>query len=173
MAKFAIGLEDIKLKIDTINGVAPIGTNPFSGSSATISVGEVAEGSTSLNHAEATETSIKGDYSDAPLYIMTEAGEFTVETDVIEVDGDKFAMLTGGSYASATGIITLPASSPNIVGSIALKFKNGFDTIHVKKASLVANYVGANLKTEMFKLHLKATALKDVAGNVAELKLKQ
>lgn len=173
MATLAIGLSDIKLKIDTINGVAPqASANPFSASgSAMVSIGEVSEGSTQINDEAPTETKFKGDYTDATLMSLFQRGDFTMETDIIEVSGEKFSALTGGTWSSATKTITVPASSSNIVGQVIIGFDQGLSSIKLNKCQIVASYAGANIKTELFKLHLKVIALADSSGNVAELVL--
>lgn len=164
---FAIGLADIKLKITKINGVAA--STVFSGASATISIGEVMEGSTQINDEAPTETKYKGDYTDATLMALFQRGDFSVETDIISVDGSKFAALTGGAYTSGTKTITVPATAPNIEGEVVLEFDQGVSKLKFGRAQIVANYSGANLKTELFKLHLKVIGLADTNSNVAEI----
>ncbi len=174
MAKnFAIGLSDIKLRIDKINGLAPqASANPFAASgSAMVSIGEVSEGSTQINDEAPTETKFKGDYEDATLMSLFQRGDFTMETDIIEVDGEKFASLTGGTWSSATKTITVPATAKTITGEVALFFDQGLASIKLSNCQIVANYAGANVKTELFKLHLKVIALADSSDNVAELVL--
>lgn len=169
---YAIGLTDIKLKIAFVNGAAAGGTNPFSGASATVSIGEVMEGSTQVSDEAPSETKFKGDYSDATLLTLFQRGDFSFETDVIEVDGAKFAALTGGTWTSATKTITIPSSAYNITGEAVLVFDDGISMIKLPKVQIVANYAGANVKTELFKLHLKVIAIADDSHNVAEIILK-
>lgn len=167
--KFIIGLEDIKLKIATLNGATYAGS-AFSASAGT-SIGEVLEGSTSINDEEPSETKYKGDYTDATLMSLFQRGDITMETDIIEVDGAKFAELTGGTWNPTTKKITIPATAPNITGEVELKFDLGIEKFTFPNAQIVANYVGANLKTELFKLHLKVIGLADSNGNVGEITL--
>lgn len=164
---YAIGLSDIKLRITKINGVAA--TTVFSGASAVVSIGEVAEGSTQINDEAPTETKFKGDYSDATLFALFQRGDISMETDIIDVDGAKFAALTGGTWTSATKTATVPATAPNIEGEVILEFDQGISKLKFNRAQIVANYAGANVKTEMFKLHLKVIGLADSNDNVAEL----
>lgn len=163
---FAIGLADIKLKITKVNGVAA--TTVFSGTSATVSIGEVMEGSTQITDDAPTETKYKGDYSDATLMALFQRGDISMETDIISVDGAKFAALTGGTWTSATKTITVPATAPNIEGEVVIVFDQGVNQMKFGRAQIVANYAGANLKTELFKLHLKVIGLADANNNVAE-----
>lgn len=169
MSTFAIGLSDIKLKITKINGVAV--TTVFSGASATVSIGEVMEGSTQINDDAPTETKFKGDYTDATLFALFQRGDIAMETDIIQVDGAKFAALTGGTWTSGTKTITVPATAPNIEGEVVLGFDQGLSQLKFGRAQIIANYAGANLKTEMFKLHLKVIGLADANNNVAEIVL--
>lgn len=166
---FGIGLTDIKLKITTINGVAA--TTLFSGTSATVSIGEVMEGSTQITDDTPSETKFKGDYSDATLMSLFQRGDISMETDIISVDGAKFAALTGGTWTSGTKTVTVPATAPNILGEVVLEFDQGLGKIKFNNAQIIANYAGANLKNELFKLHLKVIGLADSNGNVAELVL--
>lgn len=175
MAKtFSIGLTDIRLKITTLNGIAHTGA--FSGTSAAsavMSIGEVAEGSTQISDEAPTETKFKGDYSDATLYNLFQRGDFTFETDIIEVDAAKFGALTGGTVTGKN--ITIPASAPQILGEAILVFDQGLSMIRIPNAQIVATYAGANVKTELFKLHLKVIALATKIGEeeiVAEVVLK-
>jgi len=167
MATFAIGLTDIKLKISTVNGVAT--TTVFSGTSAIESIGEVLEGSTQINDETPTETKFKGDYSDATLMSLFQRGDFSMETDIVDVDGAKFAALTGGTWTSGTKTVTVPASAKNILGEVVLEFDQGLSKIKLNNAQIIANYAGANVKTELFKLHLKVIGLADTNSNVAEV----
>lgn len=169
MPTFGIGLTDIKLKITTINGVAHTGV--FSGASAIVTIGEVMEGSTQINDETPTETKFKGDYSDATLMSLFQRGDFSMETDIIAVDGAKFAALTGGTWTSGTKTVTVPATAPYILGECVLEFDQGLSKIKINNCQVVANYAGANVKTELFKLHLKVIGLADTSNNVAELVL--
>ena len=83
MATFALGLKDIKLKITKVNGIAYSG-GAFSAASGT-SIGEVMEGSTQIVDETPNEIKFKGDYSDATLKALLQRGDFTVETDIIDV----------------------------------------------------------------------------------------
>lgn len=167
MNTFAIGLADIKLRITRINGVAT--TTIFSGASAVVSIGEVMEGSTTINDDAPTETKFKGDYTDATLFALFQRGDFTMETDIISVDGAKFSALTGGTWNAGTKTIGVPDTAPNIEGEVVLEFDQGVRRLRFNRAQIVANYSGANLKTEMFKLHLKVIGLADANQNVAEI----
>lgn len=170
MATFAIGLSDIKLKISKLNGIA-FASTAFSGASAIASIGEVMEGSTQLTDDAPTETKFKGDYSDATLMSLFQRGDFAIETDIIDVNGQKFAELTGGTYTVGTKTVTVPATAPNLEGEVVLEFDQGLSKIKLGRAQIVANYAGANMKTELFKLHLKVIGLADTNGNVAEIVL--
>lgn len=169
MSTFAIGLKDIKLRITRVNGVAA--TTPFSGTTPTISIGEVNEGSTQVTDDAPTETKFKGDYGDATLFMLLQRGDFSIETDIVEVNGAKFAALTGGTWTSGTRTITVPATAPIIEGELLLEFDQGFTSLRLPRVQIVANYAGANLKTEMFKLHLKVLAMADASNNIAEIVL--
>ena len=83
----------------------------------------------------------------------------------------KFAALTGGTWSSATKTITVPATAKTITGELHCFFDQGLSSIKLSNCQIVANYAGANVKTELFKLHLKVIALADSSGNVAELVL--
>lgn len=173
--EYALGLADIKLKILTINGLnlsaTPFSASPFSAASGA-TIGEVMEGSTVITDDAPTETKFKGDYTDATLISLFQRGDFAMETDIVSVDGGKFAVLTGGTYvATPTKKITVPATAPNITGEVYISFDQGLSEIKFPKAQIVANYSGANLKTELFKLHLKVIGLADSNGNVAEITL--
>lgn len=167
---FAIGLADIKLRITKLNGVTAT-SSAFSGTSATVSIGEVMEGSTSITDDAPSETKFKGDYTDATLMALFQRGDLVMETDIISVDGAKFAALTGGTYASATKTITVPATAQTIEGEVVLEFDQGLSKFKFPRAQIIANYAGANLKSELFKLHLKVIGLADTNGNVAEIVL--
>lgn len=171
---FGIGLTDIKLRILNVNGetVSAASANPFTGASAAVSIGEVMEGSTQIVDETPTETKFKGDYSDATLMTLFQRGDFTVETDIISVDGAKFAFLTGGTWNAATKTVTVPASAPVIEGQLVMVFDQGVSSLKFDRCQITANYAGANLKNELFKLHLKVVAQADVDGNVASLILK-
>ena len=48
---------------------------------------------------------------------------------------------------------------------------NGLESINIVRGQVVANFVGQNVKTEMFKIHIKVIAVPDAAGYV-EIKTK-
>jgi hypothetical protein len=169
MNKFALGLADIKLKILTINGIAYTGS-AFSATGG-VTIGEVMEGSTQINDDAPTETKFKGDYTDATLLSLFQRGDFSMETDIVKVDGGKFAVLTGGTWESGAKKVTVPATAPNITGEVYISFDQGVSVLKFPNAQIVGNYAGANLKTELFKLHLKVIGLADANGNVAEITL--
>lgn len=163
MATFAIGLSDIKLKITKINGVTYPGSGTASAFNASggVSIGEVMEGSTQITDEAPNELKFKGDYSDATLKAIMQRGDFAIETDIIEVDAAKFADLTGGTYSSGTKTVTIPNTAPSIEGEVTLVFDEGISQIKLGRAQIIANYSAANIKTELFKLHLKVIALED------------
>jgi hypothetical protein len=168
--EYALGLADIKLKILTINGIAYTGS-AFSATGG-VTIGEVMEGSTQINDDAPTETKFKGDYTDATLLSLFQRGDFSMETDIVSVDGSKFAILTGGTYVSTPAKkVTVPSTAPNILGEVYITFDQGVNELKFPNAQIVANYAGANLKTELFKLHLKVIGLADTNGNVAEITL--
>lgn len=170
MATFALGLKDIKLKITKVNGIAYSG-GAFSAASGT-SIGEVMEGSTQIVDETPNEIKFKGDYSDATLKALLQRGDFTVETDIIDVNGAKFADLTGGAYTTATKTVTIPSTAKSIEGELILEFDEGLASVKIYNAQIIANYSAANIKTELFKLHLKAIALQPITGtDIAEVVL--
>ena len=169
MATFALGLKDIKLKITKVNGIAYSG-GAFSAASGT-SIGEVMEGSTQIVDETPNEIKFKGDYSDATLKALLQRGDFTVETDIIDVDGNKFADLTGGTYTAGTKTVTIPATAKSIEGELTLEFDEGLASVKIYNAQIIANYSAANIKTELFKLHLKAIALQHSGTDIAEIVL--
>lgn len=158
MATIAIGLTDIKLKLND----AAVG----SAFASSTSIGVVLEGSTTLTQETPTETKIKGDYDDATVYTLYQAGDFSLETDIIEVDAEKISALTGATFAEATGIISLPASAPILTGELVLTFDTGITSMKIVKGQVIANLAWGNVKTEPFKVHLKVVALSDEAGYV-------
>ena len=160
MATIAIGLEDIKLKLN--------GTTTGDAFFTSESIGEVMEGSTTLTQEAPAETKIKGDYSDATLFSLFTANDFTIETDIIAFDAEKWSALTGGTYTPGTKTISLPASMPILTGEIELHFKNGLNYLKVYKGQIVANSNVGNVKTEPYKLHLKIVALED-SGSYVDL----
>lgn len=155
---YTIGLSDIKLKIEGASSGTPFYT--------LTTIGEVAEGSTQFVQEAPSETKFKGDYGDTTLFTLFQNGDITLETDIIEVSGAKMAALTGSVWTSGTKTVSLPTSAPVIYAECQITFDNGFDNIKIYRGQVVANLNGANLKTEMFKLHLKVIAVPDVAGFV-------
>jgi hypothetical protein len=156
--KYAIGLEDIKLKIEGASSGTPFYT--------LASIGEVAENSTQFVQEAPAETKFKGDYGDVTLFTLFQNGDITLETDIIEVNGEKMAALTGSVWTAGTKTASLPVSAPIIFGEVELTFDTGFDKIKIYRGQVVAYLNGANLKTEMFKLHLKVTAVPATEGYV-------
>lgn len=155
---YGIGLSDIKIKVEG----ATVGS-PFE---SLTTIGEVADGSTTVTHEAPEETKFKGDYSDITLFTLSKMGDFMIETDVIEVSGEKWAALTGSTWTSGTKTLALPQSVADIFVECTLTFDRGLDKIRIVRGQLVANLIGANLKNEMFKVHLKVTAVPDAAGYV-------
>lgn len=156
--KYGLGLKDIKLRFyDTSSG------HPFY---TLTSVGEVAEGSTQFVQEAPNETKFKGDYSDITLMTLFQMGDVTLETDIIEVNGEKMAALTGSTWTSGTKTVALPTDIPLIYAECELSFDSGLDKVQIVKGQVVANLNGANMKSEMFKLHLKVVAVPDSAGFV-------
>lgn len=137
--------------------------NPFE---TETSIGEVAENSTQFIQEAPTETKFKGDYGDATLMTLFQNGDISLETDIIEVSGEKMAALTGAKWDADTKAVSLPTSAPVIFGQCSLVFDQGFDKIKIHRGQITAYVNGANLKTEMFKLHLKITAVPDASGYV-------
>jgi len=159
MAKnYAIGITDIKFKLEGALAATPFYTST--------TIGEVAENSTQFVQEAPTETKFKGDYGDATLMTLFQNGDISLETDIIEVDGAKMAVLTGATWTSGTKTMSFPTSAPVIYGECILEFDQGFDSIKIFRGQVVAYINGANVKTEMFKLHLKITAIPDTAGYV-------
>lgn len=156
--KYAIGLTDIKFKLEGASSGTPFYTSA--------SIGEVAENSTQFVQEPPTETKFKGDYGDATLMTLFQNGDISMETDIIEVDGEKMAALTGATWTSGTKTMAMPTSAPIIFGECILEFDQGFDKIKMHRGQVTAYLSGANVKTEMFKLHLKITAVPDTAGYV-------
>jgi len=160
---YGIGVSDIQLKIEG----AGVGS-PFE-SLATI--GEVAEGSAQFTQETPTETKFKGDYGDTTIFTLFQMGDVMFEADIVEVDGAKWAALTGGTWTSGTKTISLPTSVPLIYGQLKMTMDNGLESINIVRGQVVANLVGQNVKTEMFKIHIKVTAVPDADGYV-EIKTK-
>lgn len=158
MATIAIGLTDIKLKLNNVAVGSAFVTST--------SIGEVMEGSSTISQETPTETKIKGDYSDATLFSLNTAGDLSLETDIIDVDPEKITALTGATYNEATGTITLPSSAPILDGELIMEFDNGIDNLKFVKAQIICNISWGNVKTEPFKVHLKAVALASEAGYV-------
>lgn len=134
------------------------------------SIGEVAEGSTQFVQEAPTETKFKGDYSDITLMTLFQMGDISIETDIIEVNAAKMAELTGATYNPSTKKVSLPKDAPIVNGEAKLLFDNGFEMIKIVNGQFVANLSGANMKTEMFKLHLKVVAVPD-GGSFVEVVL--
>lgn len=158
MATIAIGLTDIKVKL---NGVE-VGS-VFASST---SIGEVMEGSSTITQETPTETKIKGDYGDATLFSLNLAGDLSLETDIIDVDPEKIAALTGATYTELTGTVAMPSSAPILDGEVIMEFDNGIESLKFHKAQIICNLAWGNVKTEPFKVHLKAVALASEAGYV-------
>lgn len=156
--KYAIGLTDIKFKLEGATSGTPFFTSA--------SIGEVAENSTQFVQEAPTETKFKGDYGDATLMTLFQNGDISMETDIIEIDGTKMAALTGAVWTAGTKTLAMPTSAPLVFGECILEFDQGFDSIKIYRGQVTAYLSGANLKTEMFKLHMKITAVPDVSGYV-------
>lgn len=155
---YALGLKDIQIAIEDADSGSPF--------ESLASIGEVAENSTQFVQEAPTETKYKGDYSDITLMTLFQMGDITLETDIIEVDGAKMAALTGASWAPATNTIALPTSAPVIYANCKMTFDTGLDEVEIVRGQIVANLNGANMKTEMFKLHLKVIAVPSDSGFV-------
>lgn len=138
--------------------------NPFG--TVLTTIGEVAENSTQFVQEAPTETKFKGDYGDATLMTLFQNGDISLETDIIEVSGAKMAALTGALWVPSTKTMSLPTSAPILFGQCVLTFDQGFDKIKIWRGQIVGYITGANVKTEMFKLHIKVTAVPDVTGYV-------
>lgn len=145
--------------VRTQQGVA----NPFASS---VTIGEVAENSTQFVQEAPTETKFKGDYGDVSLMTLFQNGDIIMETDIIEVSGTKMAALTGANWAAGSKSISMPTSAPVIAGQCILNFDEGFDNVKIHRGQIIAYLSGANLKTEMFKLHLKVSAVPTDSGYV-------
>lgn len=160
---FTMGLKPILLKIISIDGVAPSPADTLT------SIGEVAEGSTQVVQAAPNETVYKGDYEDVALHVRNELGDFTIETDIIDVTSATVKRLTGGEFDALTGILSLPKSAPVIIAELEIPFDRGVERIHIHEAVISATVNAQNIKTEMMKLHLKATALVTSDGKYVDI----
>ena len=132
-------------------------------------VGEVAENSTQFVQEAPAETKFKGDYNDVTLFTQFQNGDIMLETDIIEVNGAKMSALTGATWDSATKTASLPESAPLIYAEAQLLFDVGFESIKIYRGQVVAYLMGANLKTEMFKVHLKVTAVPTDSGDYVDV----
>lgn len=135
------------------------------------SIGEVAEGSTQFMQEAPNETKFKGDYGDISLMTLFQMGDITLETDIIEVNGAKMAELTGAIYDPDTKTVSLPDEYEDRFAEVMLYFKQGFEAIRIKRAQVAAYPTGANMKSEMFKLHLKCVAVPD-SGDFVDIVIK-
>ena len=132
-------------------------------------VGEVAENSTQFVQEAPAETKFKGDYNDVTLFTQFQNGDITLETDIIEVNGAKMSALTGATWDSVTKTASLPESAPLIYAEAQLLFDVGFEAIKIYRGQVIAYLMGANLKTEMFKVHLKVTAVPTESGDYVDV----
>lgn len=161
--QFTMGLKPILLRIISVDGIA------VSPAETLTSIGQVNEGSTQVVQAAPNETVYKGDYDDVALHIRNELGDFTLETDIVEVTSAIVKRLTGGTFDAGTGVLSLPKSAPVIIAEIEIPFDEGMEKVHFHEAIISATFNGQNIKTEMCKLHLKATALVSDDGDYVDI----
>ena len=154
-----------KIEIGAIAGDGDMGTS-------LAVVGYTAEGGATWNTEDPTETEIKVEEVDTPIYISTEPGKSTLTFSLASPDLDQCAAVFGGTVSGSgtaktwdyPDAVVVLEKSVKITPKVGLVFK-------IPRASLSAKFSGSFARADTLKIEIVLTVLQPTKSGVKPMKL--
>ncbi|MFR9165953.1 MAG: hypothetical protein ACLVKO_06955 [Dysgonomonas sp.] len=131
------------------------------------SVGNVLEGSISLNFEAPTANHVKVEEVDAPIFTKYEEGAKSVELDIADVSKETIEKLFG--VTASGNQLSIPDKTKPLNKMVKFEFQEG-GSLYFTNASIVASFGGSMTKTgsDIFNVHLTMSVNAGLGGSTYE-----
>ena len=158
-AKYSLGLS--KIEFATILGTGGTGTSWSA-------LGQTGQDSCVLSTDDPEITEFFCEESDTAVVTSSKAGKTTLKFNVIDPDIETLTTLMGGtsSGTAPSRVWNAPATLPTIEKSIKITPKQGFASVVIPRASIVAKLNTTFGKKDLLKVEVTATVLTPTLAGV-------
>lgn len=117
-----------------------------------------------ITQDDPTTTTHNAELSDAPIMEVDTLGKTTITFDIMGIDPDVAATLSGGTNDTTNKKFIPPTTATQILKKFKLDFEDGFVDLIVHKGKVTTKFDGTDLKNTPLKMNVKIVALADTTS---------